>query len=167
MQHLTVLISHGFGNVFSNPQSTTNSTIPKMHTPCNPKPCKTPNQQPLPWGLAKSKSYIAAATVGSHEPELAVPRHPRAVPKSQPGHRPWEPGEDEGGGSTITSALVIFFNSERFQNLSDTHVCNCRGLSHSMHVRGVGGVRAGWQEPQWGLRGLLRKVLLQQTDLWA
>lgn len=114
---------------------------PKCILPATQTPVKPPNQQPLPWGLAKSKSYVAAATVGSHEPELAVPRHPRAVPKSQPGHRPWEPGEDEGGGSAITSTLVIFFNSERFQNLSDTHVCNCRGLSHSMHVRRVGG---GW-----------------------
>lgn len=64
MQHLAVLISQGFRHVFSNPQSTTNSAIPKMHTPCNPNPCKTPKPAAFAVGSCKKQKLCSSCHCG-------------------------------------------------------------------------------------------------------
>lgn len=135
IQHPAVLISHGFGHVFSNLQNMLFAT----QTPATlPKPAA------LAGGSCKKQKLPSNSSVGSHEPELAVPQHPCAVPKSQLGHQLWEWGKGESGGRSISSTLVILSKQELFPNPADTDVYSHRGPSPSMHIREfLGGGTAG------------------------
>lgn len=78
----TVLISRTFRHVSSNSQTTTNPASPERCPPHNPNPCRPPKTSSLCLvGVLQEKtSSPTAATVGSPEPEPAVPGVPTLCP---------------------------------------------------------------------------------------